>query len=329
MKKIVLFLLVLISLSAEAKKIKFSVDMSDEVISPFGIHVAGDFQQQIGNPKNWLYDATSLKRETADTNIYSIVLDLKAFRKYEFKFVNGDQDYEVEFIPVESRVGYGFVTNRWIYVDSLDNGTMDIGAIQFAKNAPKGLKLMRCKVNMSEETAISVQGVHFAGNFQGWDPKKTILYSFGNKNYEIITYVKAGNYEYKYLNGNTNTAFENVPNMCAKNNNRYLNITNDTVFTVVCYAKCIDCKSTAVNDVLVENDLKIIPNPSSQFIDIQAVVPNAELEIYSVLGQKMLHINIENDALHLDIQHFPKGMYVVRLSNHLTKVVKQAKLTVE
>jgi hypothetical protein len=303
--------------------------MSEEVLSPFGIHIAGDFQQQIGNPKNWLYGSTALKRETTDTNIYSVVLDLKAFRKYEFKFVNGDQDYEVEFVPVESRVGYGFVTNRWIYVDSLDNTTTDIGAIQFAKNAPKGFKLMRCKVNMSEETTVSAQGVHFAGTFQGWDPKKTILYSFGQKNYEIITYVKVGTYEYKYLNGNANTAFENVPNVCAKNDNRYINITNDTVFSAVCYAKCVDCLSTAVHDILVENDLQILPNPTSQFIHIQGIALNSEIEIYSIWGQKMLQAELESDALHLDIQHFPKGIYLVRLTHDWTKVVKQAKLIVE
>ncbi len=329
MKNIILFLMVFISLLAEAKKVKFSVDMTGEVISTQGIHVAGDFQQQIGNPKNWLYGATTLKRETADTNIYSIIVDLKAFQKYEFKYVNGDQDYEVEFIPVESRVGYGFVTNRWIYVDSLDNGIMDVGAIQFAQNAPKGLKLMRCKVNMSEVTAIATQGVHFAGNFQGWDPKKTILYSFGNKKYEIITYVKAGTYEYKYVNGNVNTAFENVPNACAKNGNRYINITNDTVFTAVCFAQCVDCLSTAAKDILVENDLLIYPNPSSQFIDIQNVTPNSNLEIYTTLGQKMLQTTVENDAVQLDIHDFPKGIYVVRLRHNSTKVVKQSKLIVE
>ncbi|MBK8686725.1 MAG: hypothetical protein IPN26_18020 [Bacteroidetes bacterium] len=48
-----------------------------------------------------------------------MVVDLPAFAKYEYKFLNGDQGYEVEVVPEESRANYNLSDNRWIYVDSL------------------------------------------------------------------------------------------------------------------------------------------------------------------------------------------------------------------
>lgn len=87
------------------------------------------------------------------TAIYSIVVDVPAFHKYEYKFVNGDLFYGTEFVPLESRVGYEFNDNRWIYVDSLDNSVTDIGAIVFSGNAPAGQKLVRFLVDAKNISA--------------------------------------------------------------------------------------------------------------------------------------------------------------------------------
>ena len=83
---------------------------------------------------DWASNTTTLTQE-GSTEIYSIVVDIPAFAKYEYKFLNGDQFYEAEFVPI-IRVGYNFNDNRWIYVDSLANDTTFVGAILFAGNAP-------------------------------------------------------------------------------------------------------------------------------------------------------------------------------------------------
>ncbi|MBL0105706.1 MAG: hypothetical protein IPP51_19130 [Bacteroidetes bacterium] len=124
MKKLVIGMLMLVcALQASAKKVKFAVDMTGIVINVTGMHISGDFQTEIGLQNDWVSDSTSLYQESADTNIYSIVVDLPAFRLYEYKFLNGDQFYEAEFVPIESRVGYNFDDNRWLYVDSLGDDT--------------------------------------------------------------------------------------------------------------------------------------------------------------------------------------------------------------
>ena len=108
-----------------------------------------------------------------------------------------DQGYEVENVPWESQVGFVnsiLNTNRWIYIDSLADDTTDIGAVIFRQNAPAGFTLIRFKVDMHEEASISPNGVHVAGNFQGWDPTKIRLYSFGVGVYEIIAFMPAGTY---------------------------------------------------------------------------------------------------------------------------------------
>ena len=108
---------------AFAKKVKFAVDLTGQPISPNGVHITGDFQEIAGFPGgDWTSDGTPLTQE-GTSSIYSIIIDLPAFRKYEYKFVNGDKFYEAEFIPIASRVGYDFNDNRWIYVDSTSADT--------------------------------------------------------------------------------------------------------------------------------------------------------------------------------------------------------------
>src|SRR5689334_19803480 len=189
MKKVLLTAVILLSATfVFAKKVKFSVDLDTVTANVTGVHVMGDFQGVAGFPGgDWLPNTTPLTQEASST-IYSTVVDIPAFTKYEYKFVNGDQGYEAEFVPLPSRVGYNFNDNRWLWVDSLANDTTDIGAILFAGNAPVNLTLLRFKVDMSE-ALVDPAGVHVAGDFQGWDPSKIMLYSFGSGVYEIIAYL--------------------------------------------------------------------------------------------------------------------------------------------
>src|SRR5690242_14171373 len=99
-------LLLAVSASVSAKKMKFAVDMTGIVIYVTCMHIGGDFQTLAGFAGgDWQPNTTSIPQEGA-TAVYSIVVDIPAFRKYEYKFINGDQWYDAEFVPAESRVGY-------------------------------------------------------------------------------------------------------------------------------------------------------------------------------------------------------------------------------
>lgn len=273
MKKSLFFtsIFILLVTISNAKKVKFSVDMTGLAISPFGMHISGDFQTLAGfSGGDWMPNNTPLIQEINDTNIYSIVVDIPAFAKYEYKFVNGDQFYEAEFVPEESRVGYNFNDSRWIYLDSLADDTTFVGAILFGGNAPVNLNLVRFYVNMQNEV-VSSSGIHVAGNFQSWNPLKSILYHFNDAPigvYEVIEYVTPSSYEYKFFNGNSLIDGEIISGGCDVGGNRNITISADIMLTIVCFASCNDCV-TGTKELATNSLVRIYPNPTTNVANIQ------------------------------------------------------------
>jgi alpha-amylase len=322
-----LFFIALFSFSANAKKVKFGVDMTGLVISPNGVHVTGDFQTIAGFAGgDWNSASTLLSNETG-TDIYSIVVDIPAFQKYEYKFVNGDQFYEVEFIPVASRVGYNFNDNRWLYVDSLAEDTTYIGALIFAGNAPAGLELIRFKVDMENIFSIDPGGVHVAGNYQGFDPSKTILYSFVPDTFEVIEYLPAGNYEFKYYNGNTALGEETVPVSCSQNGNRFIALNNDTVLPTICFSDCSLCIPNALEKIkTLQNQIQIFPNPAASFVQVNLnpMVPAVKVDLFNQSGQRVGSFNNNGENIfQLQRNDLPAGNYFLIVSKSDGTVLKE------
>lgn len=298
--------------TALAYKVKFAVDMRNETVNTTGVHVFGDFQMDAGYASNWAPDLTLLKKETNDTNIYSIVLDVKAAKKYEYKFLNGDQSYEAEFVPDESRVGYDFNDNRWIFTDSLKNDTFFVGVIPFAGNAPAGTKLIRFKMKLKTSIALDPNGVHVAGDFQGWDTKKTIMYSLKAGIYEVIQYVKTDTVQFKYYNGNLAAGIESVPANCAFNGNRRVILLKDSVLPTVCFSECTNCAGAGLlHDA--QASISVYPNPSGSG-GVHVQIPGttcAVIEIVDARGVVVFRQQIPTrDVMHIGRDAFPcAGMY--------------------
>lgn len=249
MKKIfVLLMAVALSSSLLARVVKFSVDMTGQEISPNGVHVTGDFQKLAGfTGGDWMPNTTPLTRQ-GESAIYSTLFSIPAFRYYEYRFVNGDQFYETEFVPVESRIGYEFNDNRWIYVDSLANDTLDIGAILFGCNAPAGKFLVRFNLNAQLIANVHPDGIRVAGSFNGWNPELMRLVSFDGQHWEGITYLSGGTYEYRFSNGSTSAGLEAVPSSCAANGNRQIIVSDHTVINPICFGACVDCDAVGVSE---------------------------------------------------------------------------------
>jgi alpha-amylase len=323
MKKI-LFSIVLISLftTAHAKKVRFACDMTGLTVNTTGMHVTGDFQTAAGFAGgDWNSASTSLTQEDT-TNIYSIVVDIPAFTKYEYKFVNGDLFYEVEFVPEPSRVGYNFNDNRWIYIDSLANDTTNIGAILFGQNAPAGLTLVRFFVDMANETP-SANGIHVAGNFQGFDPATTILYSFGINNtngpfiYEIISYVTQGTYEYKFYNGNSTGTEEIIPGICSVNSNREVTVSSDTLLNLVCFGSCNACL-TGINETAAAFTISISPNPSMDFTTLSWNNSDqmASVTLNDISGRVVREYkSVTGNTLQIEKGNLDAGIYFIQVKN--------------
>ena len=97
-------------------------------------------------------------------------------------------------------------------------------------------------VDMSQQTVLP-EGVHLAGNFQGWDPAATLMNTSGD---DIYTYTQmftpGDSIEYKFVNGDEWGEDESVPPECALNDNRYLVVPDaDTVLIAVCFGSCDPC----------------------------------------------------------------------------------------
>ncbi len=309
----IIAILVLMAFQSNAKKVKFAVDMTGQTVNTTGVHVSGDFQTIAGFPGgDWNSGTTTMTQEGV-TEIYSVVVDIPAFAKYEYKFINGDQFYEAEFVPVESRVGYNFSDSRWIYVDSLADDTSYVGAILFAANAPAGNYLVRFIIDTQALPSVDGAGMHVAGNFQNWDPTTDFLYSFTSNVHEKISYVPAGTYEYKFYNGNNISGAETLPAICSVNSNRELSVTKDTILTAFCFASCTSCL-TAINENEMLSGVELFPNPAKNFTTVSFTDPSLDyvISILDITGRKIAVYNSENNSsIRIETSELNKGIYFV------------------
>lgn len=311
MKHFVYTCLLLLSLSAHGKKVKFSVDMTDVTIEGSGVHITGDFQVVAGLAADSFNTLTPLERE-GSTDIYSLVVDIPAFHKYEYKFVNGDLFYDTEFVPTESRIGYNFNDNRWIYVDSLANDTTEIGAVLYSGNAPSGQKLVRFLVD-ARDLNVADQGVYVATTELGL-AKLTALYSFVEDVYEGIVYLSTSSFQYRYLNGPSVANAEEIEGTCANQfGNRDLTFSVDTVLGTLCYAKCLSCDDvTGVQDNWLQSQTKVYPNPSNGEATIEVAAVNGfSVTVRDVAGQ----VHAEYTNMNKKSVSLSSGMYLVSIKD--------------
>ncbi|MFT5627157.1 MAG: hypothetical protein ACJA1H_001544 [Glaciecola sp.] len=69
------------------------------------------------------------------------------------------------------------------------------------------------------------------------------------------------------------------------------------------------CENLSITDVDVI-DLKLYPNPTSNFINITSIETIDKVELYSILGKKVLEVNRNNS---IDISAFNSGIYFVKI----------------
>jgi hypothetical protein len=321
-KYLILIVLMIATFTVNAKKVRFSVDMTGMTVNSTGVHVSGDFQDEAGFEGGDWQSNTTVMTAGEGSSIYSVVVDIPAFAKYEYKFLNGDQWYDVEFVPLESRVGYNYNDNRWVYIDSLYNDTTSIPAVLFSGNAPAGYYLLRLKVDMSLQEAISPAGVHVAVETQNWDPASAILYSFGDSVYEQILYADIwtdyAECRYRFVDGNTNEGLETVPADCSQDGNRFIEMTKDSVVETVCFSECSACGTQAVRENQKASQSRIYPNPLKdqavlEFNDAESI---HDVRIMDLFGNtvrlykdvKAQHIEIKRDDL-------KEGIYFLKIDD--------------
>lgn len=217
--------------------VTFTVDMSEATVSDDGVHIAGSFQ-------GWDPAATPLT--DLGNGVYGITLAIEV-GEHEFKFINGNDWPFEEVVPDACRANLSGNTNRRIVVDGADTDVEY--AVCFESCAACGDYAVLFRVDMSLEEEVAPQGVHVAGEFQGWNPGANRLFDEDEDGIYTALYtfnpsvLDEGNIVFKYINGN-DWPFpnENVSDECGTGGNRVVTLTEaNTVLPAFCFGQCGPC----------------------------------------------------------------------------------------
>ena len=106
----------------------------------------------------------------------------------------------------------------------------------------------------------------------------------------------------------------------------------ENIISMTSYIKGNDTCGQAVNlsveDLAVENQVKVFPNPATNEFTIYDV-PFAilEIEIYNMLGEKVFSrlqtTNHQPQTYSIDVSSLTPGVYFVRLANEKEQVVRK------
>ena len=211
--------------------ITFQVNMSQQTVSPLGVHIAGNFQ-------GWDPAATILT--DMGSGVWAVTLPLAA-GDYQYKFINGNAWGQDESIPGACNVG----GNRGVTVTITE--TLPLVCFGSCSNCITQIPLT-LTVDMANQT-VSPLGVHVAGSFQGWNPGSTVMTQIpATTMYEVMIYVDENStHQYKFINGNDWPDSEIVPGACGVDNgfggfNRSVSVTTGMFSAdVVCFGECTIC----------------------------------------------------------------------------------------
>ncbi len=233
--------------------VTFQVDMANETVSGTGVFLVGGFN-------GWDTDSTEMINTVDD--IYSATVTLGEGEYHQYKFYNGD--YEPN-LPLPCGTG-GAYSNRWIDVPSADS-TLALVCYGSCDTCTSVTDInVTFKVDMSELDSISVDGVHIAGTFQGWDPGTTLMTNTGGDIYEFTTILQSGSYhEWKFVNGTAWGAEEVVPFYCEQNSSRHKIMPNkNLILEEVCFGRCMACTLDPV-------DITFTVDMTEQYVSTEGV----------------------------------------------------------
>ena len=79
----------------------------------------------------------------------------------------------------------------------------------------------------------------------------------------------------------------------------------------------IDCNPNSVQESVIQNSIRIWPNPASSTVKITGVENHTEITIYSVLGKVVLHQEMNRNAI--NVSNFSNGLYFLKVGTSSTK----------
>jgi hypothetical protein len=173
-----------------------------------------------------------------------VTVEVDEWANLNFKFINGNAWGSDESVP-----GSCAVNGNRTFTVGADDIVLDV--VCFGSCLDCGVEpemvMVLFQVDMSN-TTVSPNGVHVAGNFQGWNPNGTVMTELGGGIYEISYPVEANStIQFRFINGSDWPDSETVPSACGVDDgfggfNRTLEVGSDnTVYGPVCFSSCEAC----------------------------------------------------------------------------------------
>ena len=219
--------------------VTLTVDMTNEMVSADGVHVAGNFQ-------GWDPGATPMTDNMDGT--YSHTFTVDSALTIQYKFINGNAWGSEESVPAACGADDGVGGyNRIVAWSSSTGSVMDpvcFGSCETCGDpsdvSPVSLTI---RVNM-EGLDVDPAGVHVAGTWQAWDPASSPMTPISGS--DVWTYTATFNpgsaIRYKFINGNAWGMDESVPSACADGIDRFHVVGSaDAMLDPVCYGTCDVC----------------------------------------------------------------------------------------
>ena len=74
--------------------------------------------------------------------------------------------------------------------------------------------------------------------------------------------------------------------------------------------------SLGINDIIGE-EIKIYPNPTSNYLNFSIKNPSDyQINVFDVLGKKVLETNIDSVNSRLDVSNLNRGVYILTFKNY-------------
>ena len=295
------------------KNVTFNVDMNQVTQSFTTPEVNGLWN-------NWCGNCNPLTDANGD-GIWTTTLPLPVGTTQEYKFSADAWTIQEQNNPAAPCTnGNATYTNRVLVIPATDT-VLNVVCWSQCTACDVDVTL---KVNMAWEkanNAISADGIHVAGDFQGWNPGATEMLDADNDGiYQVTVSLPANSsIQYKFINGNAWGQDEPVPSACAVTGTTNRGATfayGDSTMSPVCYGKCTDC-AAGLGESL--QNVSLFPNPTRGLFNLARMDAATEVEVSVLdLQGKVLTVAKWNEGvetLSIDLSSFANGVYMVRMTS--------------
>jgi hypothetical protein len=230
--------------------VTFQVDMSQETVSPNGIHIAGSFNG---------FSTSATAMTNLGNNVFTYTQEFTENDFITFYYVNGNSSADAEIVPEACGTPHGSGYARFLLIPN--NNTV-LPEVCFGSctdcQGMAGYHDITFLVDLSKET-VSSQGVFITGSFNNWSLNANPMMYLGNGVFRTILSLEENTVpSYRFVNGSIS---EIVPEACGVSTPtgfaRTLTVpTQNLVLDTVCFAMCTACPPSTYRQVLFSVDMQ-------------------------------------------------------------------------